>query len=143
MKTRLNVLNSLGQGRDLLGLAGACLCFLLTSVTVSAQQTNGTPGSPSATTTIPPGNQLPAPDPKFDGVIKDNALQSKPWWAPRIVPPKQAPNVLLIMTDDSEFGVPSTYGDVIPARAKSTPAPPPRLSLRFSSGAAAQTDGEN
>ena len=60
------------------------------------------------------GKQLPAPDPKFGGVIKDDALQSKPWWAPRIVPPKDAPNVLLIITDDSGFGVPSTFGGVIP-----------------------------
>ncbi|WP_222435465.1 arylsulfatase [Allorhodopirellula solitaria] len=58
--------------------------------------------------------QLPTPDPEFDGVIKPGALDSKPWWAPRIVPPKQAPNVLLIITDDSGFGVPSTFGGVIP-----------------------------
>ena len=76
-------------------------------------QTTGTPGSPSATTTIS-GKKLPAPDPKFGGVIKDDALQSKPWWAPRIVPPKGAPNVLLIITDDAGFGVPSTFGGVIP-----------------------------
>ncbi|TWU39256.1 Arylsulfatase [Novipirellula artificiosorum] len=76
-------------------------------------QTSGTAGSPAATTTID-GSQLPAPDPKFGGVIEDDALQSKAWWAPRIVPPKQAPNILLIMTDDSGFGVPSTFGGVIP-----------------------------
>ncbi|MGO8838007.1 MAG: sulfatase-like hydrolase/transferase [Limisphaerales bacterium] len=76
-------------------------------------QTTGTPGSPGATTTID-GKQLPPPDPKFGGVIKDDALQSKAWWAPRIVPPKQAPNILLIMTDDSGFGVPSTFGGDIP-----------------------------
>ncbi len=70
-------------------------------------------GSPAATTTID-GKQLPPPDPKFGGVIKDDALQSKAWWAPRIVPPKKAPNILLIMTDDSGFGVPSTFGGVIP-----------------------------
>jgi len=78
-----------------------------------AQQVTGTLGSPSATTSIS-GKQLPAPDPKFGGVIKEDALQSKPWWAPRIVPPKGAPNILLIMTDDSGFGVPSTFGGVIP-----------------------------
>ena len=76
-------------------------------------QTTGTPGAPDATTTIS-GKELPAPDPKFGGVIKNDALQSKAWWAPRIVPPKQAPNILLIMTDDSGFGVPSTFGGVIP-----------------------------
>ena len=81
-----------------------------------AQQVTGTLGSPSATTTIP-GNQLPAPDPKFGGVIKDGALQSKPWWAPRVVPPKGAPNVLLVIVDDSGFGIPSTFGGVIPTPA--------------------------
>src|SRR5215467_13371886 len=65
----------------------------------SSIQTTGTIGSPSATTTIP-GNQLPAPDPKFGGVIKETAEDSKPYWPPRVVPPKGAPNVLLIMTDD-------------------------------------------
>jgi arylsulfatase len=78
-----------------------------------AQQTTGTPGSPSATTTID-GQQLPPPDPTFGGVIKDDALQSTPWWAPRVVPPKDAPNILLIITDDAGFGVPSTFGGVIP-----------------------------
>jgi hypothetical protein len=79
----------------------------------NALQTTGVPGSPGATTTIT-GKQLPPPDPKFGGVIKDDALQSKPWWAPRVVPPKSAPNVLLIITDDAGFGVPSTFGGVIP-----------------------------
>ncbi|HPU16294.1 MAG TPA: sulfatase-like hydrolase/transferase, partial [Polymorphobacter sp.] len=60
------------------------------------------------------GRQLPNPDPKFGGVIKDGALQSTAWWAPRIVPPATAPNVLLIITDDAGFGVPSTFGGVIP-----------------------------
>jgi len=86
------------------------------AATAMGQQITGTPGAPDATTTIS-GKQLPAPDPKFGGVIKDDALQSKPWWAPRIVPPKQAPNILLIMTDDAGFGVPSTFGGVIPTPA--------------------------
>ena len=86
---------------------------LFASGPMLAQQVTGTPGSPSATTTID-GRQLPPPDPKFGGVIKDDVLQSKPWWAPRIVPPQGAPNVLLIITDDAGFGVPSTFGGVIP-----------------------------
>ncbi|WP_291174978.1 arylsulfatase [Gimesia sp.] len=83
------------------------------SATTFTPQTTGVLGSPSSTTTID-GKQLPAPAPKFGGVIKDNALQSKEWWAPRIVPPKESPNILLIMTDDAGFGVPSTFGGVIP-----------------------------
>jgi arylsulfatase len=90
--------------------------WLFAATTGLAQQTTGTPGSPGATTTIS-GKQLPAPDPKFGGVIKENAAQSKAWWAPRIVPPKAAPNVLLIMTDDCGFGAPSTFGGVIPTPA--------------------------
>jgi arylsulfatase len=81
-----------------------------------AVQVTGVPGSPGATTTIS-GKQLPPPDPAFGGVIKENAAQSKAWWAPRVVPPKQAPNVLLIMTDDVGFGAPSTFGGVIPTPA--------------------------
>lgn len=73
----------------------------------------GVPGSPSATMSID-GRQLPAPDPQFGGFITHDALKSKAWWAPRVVPPKGAPNVLLIITDDSGFGVPSTFGGVIP-----------------------------
>ncbi len=77
----------------------------------------GTPGSPSATTTID-GKQLPSmPDETFGGKIERNVLQSKPYWPPRVVPPKGAPNVLLIMTDDSGYGVPSTFGGVIPTPA--------------------------
>jgi len=91
----------------------AAIALVTTPLSQAAPQVTGTLGSPSATTTIS-GSQLPAPDPKFGGVIKEDALQSKPWWAPRIVPPKQAPNVLLIITDDSGFGVPSTFGGVIP-----------------------------
>lgn len=81
-----------------------------------AQEVTGELGSPSATTTIN-GKQLPAPAPAFGGVINDDALTSTPWWAPRIVPPKEAPNILLIMTDDSGYGVPSTFGGVIPTPA--------------------------
>jgi len=87
-----------------------------TAPSASSRQITGELGSPSATTTIP-GRQLPAPDPAFGGVIKNDALESKTWWPPRIVPPKQAPNVLLIITDDAGFGVPSTFGGVIPTPA--------------------------
>src|SRR5262249_16267449 len=81
-----------------------------------AQQINGVPGSPSSTMSID-GKQLPAPPPKFGGKIDRNAAKSKPSRPPRIVPPKGAPNVLLIMTDDVGFGAPATFGGVIPTPA--------------------------
>src|SRR5262249_24152364 len=71
------------------------------------------PGSPAATATID-GRYLPNPPEKFGGEITPNALQSKPYWPARIVPPKGAPNVLLIMTDDTGFGAASTFGGPIP-----------------------------
>jgi arylsulfatase len=94
----------------------ALLAGTATAPGVLAQQVTGTLGSPSATTTID-GKQLPPPDPKFGGVIRDRASESTPWWAPRVVPPKGAPNVLLIMTDDQGFGAPGTFGGVIPTPA--------------------------
>jgi hypothetical protein len=38
-------------------------------------------------------------------VIKESYVDSKPYWPPRVVPPKGAPNILLIMTDDHGYGV--------------------------------------
>jgi arylsulfatase len=92
-----------------------CIACLLSTPTThaQAQQTTGASGSPNATTTIP-GTQLPAPPPKFGGVIQESVVGSKPWWPPRVVPPKGAPNILLIMTDDQGYGVTSTFGGVIP-----------------------------
>jgi arylsulfatase A-like enzyme len=96
---------------DLL-LSVAAIAF---ASSVHAQQAP-VPGSPGATTTID-GKQLPPPDPKFGGAIGEKASESKSWWAPRVVPPKGAPNVLLIMTDDAGFGAPGTFGGVIPTPA--------------------------
>ena len=82
----------------------------------ASPQVYGEPGSPTATEFIN-SKTLPAPSPQFGGKIERNATQSKPWWAPRVTPPKGAPNVLLIMTDDVGFGAPSTFGGVVPTPA--------------------------
>jgi len=95
---------------------GLVLATMLAAAPASAQQITGVPGSPGATTTID-GKQLPPPSPKFGGVIKETAQQSKPYWPQRVVPPKGAPNVLIIMTDDAGYAVPSTFGGVIPTPA--------------------------
>jgi len=94
----------------------AVTTFFLSGGAASAQQVTGELGSPSATTTIE-GKQLPPPPQKFGGVIKESAKDSRPWWPPRIVAPKGAPNVLLIMTDDQGYGVSGTFGGVIPTPA--------------------------
>ena len=89
-------------------------CSLLTIATTAlAQQITGTPGSPSATTTLD-GRYVPNPPAPFGGVINLDATHSTPYWPPTVVPPKGAPNVLLIITDDVGFGAPSTFGGLIP-----------------------------
>jgi len=118
MKTRLTILKKLGQDQGALGSTVACLFFLL-AVAPSARaqvQTTGTPGSPSVTTTID-GRYIPNPPPPFAGKVNLSAVDSKPGWPPTVVPPKGAPNVLLIMTDDQGYGVSGTFGGVIPTPA--------------------------
>ena len=56
--------------------------FMAATAFAQAQQINGTPGSPSATMTVD-GKQLPPPDLKFGGVIKDTAADSNRIGRPR------------------------------------------------------------
>src|SRR6266849_1195948 len=99
------------------GFVALLVCVVaMASAPASAQQINGVPGSPSATVTLD-GKQLPPPPMPFGGTIKESAKDSKPWWPPRVVPPKGAPNILLIMTDHQGYGVSGTFGGVIPTPA--------------------------
>jgi arylsulfatase len=99
--------------------------IVLTALTLATIVTNGALAqqpapercSPAGTTSVNNANQLPEPDKPFGGVIKRDSRDSTPCWDPRIVPPKGAPNVLLIMTDDAGFGVSSAFGGVIPTPA--------------------------
>ncbi|MCC6719477.1 MAG: arylsulfatase [Acetobacteraceae bacterium] len=98
------------------GLATACIAGLIgiaAAPVAMAQQTTGRPGAPGSTATID-GRFLPNPPAPFQGQISPNAVDSQPAWAPLVVPPRGAPNVLLIMTDDVGFAAPSTFGGVIP-----------------------------
>ena len=92
------------------------IAFTVIAATAIAQQTTGTPGSPGWATTVD-GRYLPNPPESFKGQISPNAADSKPYWPPLVVPPKGAPNVLLIMIDDEGFSAPSTFGGVIPTPA--------------------------
>src|SRR5260370_2998989 len=95
-------------------LTAAAVMFV--ALPAPAQEITGTPGSPSSTVTLD-GKQLPPPPLPFGGVIKESYLNSTPYWPPRVVPPKGAPNILLIMTDDQGYGVSGTFGGVIPTPA--------------------------
>ncbi len=82
----------------------------------TAQKIEGKPGAPTSTYTIQ-GKSLPIPPLPFGGIIKEDAVNSTPYWPARLVPPKGAPNILLIMTDDQGYGVSGTFGGVIPTPA--------------------------
>src|SRR5204862_7578290 len=99
-------------------LLGGMLPAAISAVAHSAwaQQITGTPGAPNATVTID-GTQTPPPPMPFGGVIKESVKDSTPYWPPRVVAPKGAPNILLVMTDDQGYGISSTFGGVIPTPA--------------------------
>ena len=63
---------------------------LIVSGPAAAQEITGTPGSPSATTTID-GRQIPPPPGQFGGVINLDAPNSKSYWQPQAVPPQERP----------------------------------------------------
>jgi arylsulfatase len=99
---------------------------VVASTPAGAQQTPGA-CAPDGTRTID-GSHIPAPAPAFDGVINMGAPESKPCWPASTVPPKGAPNVLLIMTDDAGYGVSSTFGSIIPTPAMDRIA---KMGLRY------------
>ncbi len=100
------------------GTAAAVAALILLGL-ADAARAQGASGAPNSTTTLN-GLQLPPPPSPFGGEIATDADESTPWWAPRVVPPEEAPNVLLIITDDSGWGIPSTFGGVIPYETMDT-----------------------
>src|SRR5262245_65281286 len=57
---------------------------------------------------------LPVPDEPFGGIVGRKASESKPDFPTGVTAPKGAPNILLIMSDDTGFGATSTFGGPIP-----------------------------
>jgi hypothetical protein len=93
-------------------VAAAVLAAFFIPIPVGGQEGPAKPGSPAYR--APLNSTVLPPPPKFGGVIKDIAAESTPWWPPRVVPPKGAPNVLLILLDDTGYGSERTFGGTIP-----------------------------
>jgi arylsulfatase len=113
-KTVLLVIVTLVVG----AVAGALVVFFFVPIDVSKLERKGPPklGDPQFTEVLH-SKVLPPLPMKFGGEIKDTYAESKPWWPPTIVPPKSAPNILLIMLDDAGYGSASTFGGTIPTPA--------------------------
>jgi arylsulfatase len=62
----------------------------------------------------PAQDVLPRPAPTFAGTIGPTVEQSKPDWLRPPKAPKDAPNVLLILTDDVGFAASSAFGGPVP-----------------------------
>jgi arylsulfatase A-like enzyme len=78
------------------------------------------PSQSDQPSTSPPtggSSLLPVPDAPFGGIIGRKASESKPDFPKAVSAPKGAPNVLLILTDDTGFGASSTFGGPIPTPA--------------------------
>jgi arylsulfatase A-like enzyme len=91
--------------RTFLALAGAILGVVMAGLPVRAQEKGIVlQGAPV----------LPIPDSVFKGVVGRTTDDSKSDFPQPVQPPKGAPNVLLIMTDDVGFGAARTFGGPIP-----------------------------
>jgi len=63
-----------------------------------------------AAAAAPDRGALPIPDSRFQGVANRTLAGSKPDFPRAVTPPRDAPNVLLVLVDDAGFGNPSTFG---------------------------------
>jgi arylsulfatase len=88
--------------------AGLFLGWLATSgrlATTLAQNKSGPPAT---------GTQIPQPDPEFKGKIAETFKDSTPSYPQPVKAAKGSPNVLIILTDDTGFGMASTFGGPVP-----------------------------
>jgi arylsulfatase len=88
-------------------MIAALALTLLSTVSPVAQQTSGSPGLAQRNhdhqrrAVVGPPAEIRRQD-------RTQCRAVLPYWPARVVPPKGAPNILLIMTDDVAFGAPST-----------------------------------
>src|SRR5215471_11228534 len=95
-------------------LAQLALTVVLGSMTASLAGDVDAADKPAAKAPTGGSSVLPVPDPPFRGVIGRTTKDSKPDFPKAVTAPAGAPNVLLIMTDDTGFGAASTFGGPIP-----------------------------
>jgi arylsulfatase len=99
-----------------MGVAVLAAGGLLGRVTATGWLATACAQEKSATTTGITPATLPRPDFRFPGNVGRTILDSdKPQFPQPVQPPKGAPNVVLILLDDTGFGQYSTFGGGIPS----------------------------
>ncbi|MFI5154161.1 MAG: arylsulfatase [Chitinophagales bacterium] len=93
----------------------ALVIIVSTLITISCNQPQQKPETSDNTSVSGAFDRtiLPILPHPFAGVVDTNSMQSKPDFPIEISAPKDAPNVLLIMTDDVGYGASSTFGGPI------------------------------
>jgi hypothetical protein len=81
-------------------------CAFAVAIFAGTHLAHGQQSSPPGQSSRPLGGSavLPIPQPQFGGVIGRKASESTPDFPKSVTAPDGAPNVLLIMTDDTGFG---------------------------------------
>ena len=95
--------------------AGCMAAFALaTAARADTPDQQLTAQSANATRSINQSTVIPAPEPTFGGAIHKNASESQAWWPPKVVPPRGAPDIFLVIVDDAGFASWGTFGGLIP-----------------------------
>jgi len=121
-KRRTKMKNRTVQRAIVAALAGFLLASMLTVTPVAAQQRRVRQCHDTLD-----GKQLPAPPPKFGGVIKESAKDSTPWWPPRHSAAEGRAQHPAHHDRCQGYGVSSTFGGVI--RHRRWTASPTRAAL--------------
>jgi len=96
--------------KSLVGIVAGAMLVSASSLAIAQSEVQ-----PEAKPQAPAGPVLPAPMPAFEGTLGRTVPESSPPGPiPREKVAEGAPNVLLIMTDDTGFGSASTFGGPVP-----------------------------
>jgi len=81
---------------------------------LAAAIVDGQPGSLEAEAASSYDVLPPPVAPAWKGKIGQRVSESRPFWPKEMTPAKDAPNVLMILIDDSGFGITSPFGGPVP-----------------------------
>ena len=108
------------MSQAIVGALSLWIALLLAGTSAAQEQRNansaGAPAHAQSADVGTPSNgpSLPYRSPPFTGTLAPTVQESTQYLPAPVKPPPEAPNILLIMTDDVGFGASSTFGGPIP-----------------------------